>query len=129
VRVSEPSAAESDQPHASSETAVSIENAAFDQERSADQHQDDSEKAATTAPQPWAITLRGPDGHRYPPRHVRADIHHPDSFRAHLLAIARIETPANTDDGDNWISDYELEVAEPGGHEPKLVLRWLKNEN
>jgi integrase len=129
VRVSEPLAAESAQPHTSSETAISSGNAASGCERSADQRQDDSEKAVTTAPQPWAITLCGPDGHRYPPRHVRADIHHPDSFRAHLLAIARIETPANTDDGDNWISDYELEVAEPAEREPKLVLRWLKNES
>jgi integrase len=74
----------------------------------------------------WAITLRGPDGRRYPPRHVREDISDPDSFRAHLVAIARVETPENTDGGEGWIGDYELEVREPGQeHEdPVLTLRW-----
>ncbi|MGH3864697.1 MAG: tyrosine-type recombinase/integrase [Pseudonocardiaceae bacterium] len=105
VRVSEPLAAESVQPHTS------------------------SENAATTVPQLWAITLRGPDGRRYPRRHVRANIAQPESFRAHLLAIARIEMPTDTDDSDSWIGDYELEVAEPAEHEPKLVLRWQKNES
>jgi hypothetical protein len=62
-------------------------------------------------------------GHRYPPRHARADIGQPDSFRAHLLGIARIETQADTGDSDSWISDYELEAAETTGQEPKLVLR------
>lgn len=128
ARVNTPLPTESIQPHTSSETALSIRNTAFESERSTDQHRDDSENTTTTAPQLWAITLRGPDGHRYPPRHVQADIHHPDSFRAHLLAIARIETPADTDDSDHWINNYELEVAEPTGGEPKLILRWQKNE-
>ncbi|MGB6162185.1 MAG: tyrosine-type recombinase/integrase [Pseudonocardiaceae bacterium] len=105
VRLSEPLAAEPAQPYTS------------------------SENAATTVTQLWAITLRGPDGRRYPRRHVRANIDQPESFRAHLLAIARIEISADTDDGESWIGDYELEVAEPAEHEPKLVLRWQKNES
>jgi integrase len=80
-------------------------------------------------PQLWSITLRGPDGRRYPARHVCEDIARPDSFRAHLLAIARIERPMDTDHGEDWIGDYELELREPGKeHEdPKLTLRWQKN--
>ena len=128
VRIIKPVPAESVTPHTSHETTDTIGNTAFNRERTAGQHHDDSENATTTTPQLWAITLRGPDGHRYPPRHVRADIRHPDSFRPHLLAIARIETPADTDDGDHWISNYELEIAELGEREPKLVLRWQKDE-
>jgi hypothetical protein len=78
------------------------------------------------ASQLWAITVRGPDGRRYPVRHVCEDINQPDSFRSHLLAIARIERPGNTDQGESWIGDYELEIREPGKeHEnPKFTLRW-----
>jgi DNA-binding transcriptional regulator YhcF (GntR family) len=85
-----------------------------------------SESATTAAPRLWAITVRGPDGRRYPVRHVRADINRPDAFRTHLLAIARIERPADTDSGESWIGDYELEIREPGKeHEdPKFTLRW-----
>lgn len=74
----------------------------------------------------WALTLRGPDGQRYRPRHVREDITDPDSFRAHLVAIARVEAPEETDGGEGWIGDYELEVREPGHEheEPLLTLRW-----
>lgn len=74
----------------------------------------------------WAITLRGPGGRRYPARHVCADLNRPDAFRAHLLAIARIEEPKSTNGSDGWIGDYELEVREFGqGHtEPMLTLRW-----
>jgi hypothetical protein len=42
------------------------------------------------------------------------DINRPDSFRAHLLAIARIERPMDTDGGESWIGDYELEIREAG---------------
>jgi hypothetical protein len=78
------------------------------------------------APQLWVITVRGPDGHRYPVRHVCEDISRPGVFRAHLLAIARMERPMETDRGESWIGDYELEIREPGKeHEdPKLALRW-----
>jgi hypothetical protein len=77
-------------------------------------------------PRYWAITLRGPDGRRYPPRHVREDIHDPDAFRAHLVAIARIEALEETDGGEGWIGDYELELREPGHdhQDPLLRLRW-----
>jgi DNA-binding transcriptional regulator YhcF (GntR family) len=128
ARISEAVPAESVAPHTSRETVDNIANTTFDHERAADQHHDDSENATTAAPQLWAITLRGPNGHRYPSRHVGADIHQPDSFRPHLLAIARIETPADTDDSEHWISNYELEIAELAGREPKLVLRWQKDE-
>jgi integrase len=108
----------------SGEDSHNRNNMAHNHECVADQHQDDSKNATKTAPQLWEITLRGPDGRRYPRRHVCADINQPDSFRGHLLSIARIETPTETDDGDSWVSDYELEIAQPGGYEPKLVLRW-----
>ena len=83
-------------------------------------------ETVTAVPQLWAITVRGPDGRRYPARHVCEDISRPDSFRPHLLAIARMERPTETDRGESWIGDYELEIREPGkGHEaPKFTLRW-----
>ena len=45
---------------------------------------------------------------------------------AHLLAIARMERPTETDRGEGWIGDYELEIRAPGKeHEdPKFTLRW-----
>lgn len=87
---------------------------------------DSIEETAVAAPQLWAITVRGPDGRRYAARHVCEDINRPDSLRAHLLAIARIECPMDTDRGESWIGDYELEVREPGkdDEDPKLTLRW-----
>jgi hypothetical protein len=74
----------------------------------------------------WAIIVRGPDGSRYPVRHVCEDINRPDAFRVHLLAIARIERPGDADSGESWIGDYELEIHEFGKeHEaPKFTLRW-----
>ncbi|MGH3978217.1 MAG: hypothetical protein ACRDRZ_04330 [Pseudonocardiaceae bacterium] len=73
--------------------------------------------------------MRGPDGRRYPPRHVKEDLDQPDSFRPHLLAIARMEDTLRTDSGENWIGEFELEVREPGKEhkEPQLTLRWQKN--
>lgn len=84
-------------------------------------------EAATASPQLWMITVRCPDGHRYPARHVCEDISRPDSFRAHLLAIARMERPTETDRGESWIGDYELEIREPGkeNEDPKFTLHWL----
>lgn len=83
-------------------------------------------EATTASPQLWTITVRGPDGRRYPVRHVCEDIGQPDSFRAHLLAIARMERPTETDRGESWIGDYELEIREPGKEQedPKFTLRW-----
>jgi integrase len=88
--------------------------------------QQNTDETVTATPRLWAITVRGPDGRRYPARHVCEDISRPDSFRAHLLAIAKLERPMETDCGENWIGNYELEIREPGKeHEdPKLTLRW-----
>ncbi|HKR51766.1 MAG TPA: tyrosine-type recombinase/integrase [Pseudonocardiaceae bacterium] len=88
--------------------------------------QSGSDKTVAAAPQLWTITVRGSDGCRYPARHVCEDIGRPDSFRAHLLAIARIERPRDTDPGESWIGDYELEIREPGKESgnPKFTLRW-----
>jgi integrase len=88
--------------------------------------QQNTDETVTATPRLWAITVRGPDGRRYPARHVCEDISRPDSFRAHLLAIAKLERPMETDCGENWIGNYELEMREPGKeHEdPKLTLRW-----
>jgi integrase len=82
--------------------------------------------AVVAAPQLWMITVRGPDGRRYPARHVCEDISQPDSFRVHLLAIARMERPTKTDRGESWIGDYELEIREPGKEhqDPMFTLRW-----
>jgi hypothetical protein len=87
---------------------------------------DGGETTAIAPPQLWALTVRGPDGRRYPVRHVCEDINRPDSFRPHLLAIARIERPGDTDRSESWIGDYELEIREPSkAHEnPKFTLRW-----
>lgn len=76
------------------------------------------------APEQWQITLRGPDGRRYRPRHVWEDVEDPEQFRGHLLAIARIEDPMETDSGENWVGNYELEVAKEGEAEPRFVFRW-----
>jgi len=83
-------------------------------------------QTAMAAPQLWMVTVRGPDGRRYPARHVCEDISQPDSFRAHLLAIARMEQPTETDRGESWIGDYELEIRQPGKEQqnPLLTLRW-----
>jgi integrase len=89
-------------------------------------YQQNTDDIVTAEPRLWAITVRGPDGRRYPARHVCEDISRPDSFRAHLLAIAKIEQPMETDRSEKWIGNYELEIREPGkDHEdPKLTLRW-----
>jgi integrase/DNA-binding transcriptional regulator YhcF (GntR family) len=88
--------------------------------------QEDGIEEIAVVPQLWAITVRGPDGRRYPARQVCEDINRPDLLRAHLLAIARIECPTDTDRSESWIGDYELEVREPGkeDEDPKLTLRW-----
>lgn len=74
----------------------------------------------------WSATLRGPGGARYDPRVVKGDIADPDSFRDHLLGIARMEDPDRTDSGDSWIGLYELELV-PVGEDPPppaIRLRW-----
>jgi integrase len=75
----------------------------------------------------WAVTLRGPEGRRYPARVVRADVSDPDSFRPHLVGIARVEASADTGEGESWIGAYELEVRATdanGGDVASLILRW-----
>jgi hypothetical protein len=75
----------------------------------------------------WSVTLRGPNCRRYPPRVVQASIDNPESFRSHLVGIARIEEPSETDAGEQWIEKYELEVRKLGTGEnsPALaILRW-----
>lgn len=75
----------------------------------------------------WEVVARrGCDGQRFPGRHVTEDIDKPARFREHLLAIARIEDPASTDSGTDWIDGYELEVLDPDqpGRGPLRVLRW-----
>jgi hypothetical protein len=56
---------------------------------------------------------------------VRAILEDPDTFRPHLVGIARIEVdelPAATAE---WISGYELEVRRPADDGPPVVvLRW-----
>ncbi|WP_308252108.1 tyrosine-type recombinase/integrase [Pseudonocardia sp. KRD291] len=73
----------------------------------------------------WAVTLRGPGGHRFPQRIVTGSLADPGGFRGHLLAIARIEDPENTDVGDDWIGNYEIEAVpiDAAGKQP-IVLRW-----
>jgi len=55
---------------------------------------------------------------------VAANLDDPSSFRPHLLGIARVEVPERTGESENWIGDFELEVAEPDSAEPVLTLRW-----
>lgn len=79
------------------------------------------------APQLWTVVLRrGHDGKRYRARHVTEDLERPERFREHLLAIARIEDPAETGSGDRWIGEFELEVHDPEAPNagPVRVLRW-----
>jgi hypothetical protein len=58
----------------------------------------------------WTITLRGPGGRTYPPRHVVESVNRLDTFRAHLLSIARMELAADSRGAPDWIGDFELEV-------------------
>jgi integrase len=74
----------------------------------------------------WEVVVRGPEGRRYAPRHVNADLGEPERFRRHLLAIARMEAPAATDAGEGWIGEFELEVFDAAhtAQGPLRVLRW-----
>ena len=77
----------------------------------------------TTPTTLWSVTLRGPGG-RYPPRVVSGSIADPAAFRPHLVGIARMEAPEITDDSEEWIGRFELEIAEVGSDQPTLTLRW-----
>lgn len=73
----------------------------------------------------FSVAVRGPDGRRYPPRVVAGTLADPGTFRDHLLGIARIEDPENTDDGETWIGRYEIEVVPLAARdEQPLVFRW-----
>jgi len=74
----------------------------------------------------WEIVVRGPDGRRYPARHVTADLGQPDQFRRHLVAIARIEAPEAVGAGESWVAAFELDVLDPDdpARGPVRVLRW-----
>ena len=76
----------------------------------------------------WEIVVRGPDGRRYPARHVTADLSQPEQFRRHLVSIARMEAPdaASVGAGKTWVGDFELEVLDPDDQArgPVRVLRW-----
>ncbi len=75
--------------------------------------------------QMWSVTLRGPAVMSSVPRLVRASLDDPDTFRPHLIGIARIDAPKFTDDGDGWVSGYELEVRKPDEDEGRaIILRW-----
>lgn len=82
------------------------------------------------APEYWQVVLRGPDG-SYPPRTVKVDIDQPDRLKPHMVAIARLVDPKNTDTGENWIDRYELAVFERGARidrdQPKFCFRWSKD--
>lgn len=72
------------------------------------------------------MTLRGPDGRRYPSRVVSGSLSDPDGFRSHLLGIARIEDPEHADAGEGRVNRYELEVAplDPESDRSPVTLRW-----
>jgi DNA-binding transcriptional regulator YhcF (GntR family) len=93
----------------------------------ADVSTDCQESAAEAATQYWSVTLRGPNGHRYPARLVRANLDDPDSFKPHLLGIAQMEVPEHVNCEPSWIDDYELEVRAPGAAAEmpaSATLRW-----
>lgn len=81
---------------------------------------------ARPTPTYFMVTLRGPDGRRFPPRLVPGDLADPAAFRAHLVGIARMEAPELTDDSDGWVGAFELEVARPeaAAGTPAMTLRW-----
>jgi integrase/DNA-binding transcriptional regulator YhcF (GntR family) len=71
----------------------------------------------------WSVTLRGPNGYRFAPRLVRGNLAEPDSFRPHLVGIAKIEAPGTKELWD----DYELEIRVPGTapeSPASATLRW-----
>ena len=71
------------------------------------------------------MTLRGPDGRRYPPRMVPANLADPGTFRSHLMGIARLEAPTLSPADQDWIGEFELEITDPAipGSSP-IRMRW-----
>lgn len=72
----------------------------------------------------WSVTVRGPDGKRFESRLVHATIDDPESFRAHLVGIARGECPNLPAEASGWISEYEVEIRDPRSDETATILRW-----
>lgn len=77
------------------------------------------------AAEEWQVTVRGPDGWSEP-RTVVEDIDYPTNWRHHLLAIARMNDPMNTDGGEAWIGLFELEVRRPGHVQIERIFRWAE---
>ncbi|MGD9530039.1 MAG: tyrosine-type recombinase/integrase [Pseudonocardia sp.] len=112
---------------AESAVLVGLDDAAPAPELAVSAERPDAAPPAAPAASPvtfCSITLRGPDGRRYPARMVPGSLTNPGAFRTHLLGIARIEAPERTDAGEAWIGDFELEVAEIGTDRPPVALRW-----
>lgn len=74
------------------------------------------------------MTLRGPDGRRYPARLVKANLADPTSFHQHLLGIAQIEVADVASAGQRWPADYELEIRSPADGQDKPPLLTLRGE-
>ncbi|WP_224401813.1 tyrosine-type recombinase/integrase [Pseudonocardia sp. ICBG1034] len=72
----------------------------------------------------FSVVVRGPDGRRYSPRVVTGSLANPETFRAHLLGIVRMEDPDNSDDGESWIGRYEVEVSPLATSDSAVVFRW-----
>lgn len=81
--------------------------------------------AASLDTQFWSVTVRGAHGALSAPRMVRASLADPESFRRHLVGIARAEWPALTTARETeWIGEHEIDVRVPGADAPTAILRW-----
>lgn len=73
----------------------------------------------------WSVTVRGAAGALSAPRMVRASLADPESFRCHLVGIARAEWPSLTLSHEaEWIGEHEIDVRAPGADTPAAILRW-----
>ncbi|MFC4945651.1 tyrosine-type recombinase/integrase [Pseudonocardia sp. GCM10023141] len=73
----------------------------------------------------WTVVVRGPRGFESRPRHVRASLDDPDSFRPHLVGILRIERDVELSASEERSSEYELEVRRSSDDAtPIITLRW-----
>jgi integrase len=81
--------------------------------------------AGTEGTQFWSVTVRGVDGALSAPRMVRASLSDPESFRRHLVGIARAEWPSLTRSRETeWIGEHEIDVRAPGTDIAVAILRW-----
>jgi DNA-binding transcriptional regulator YhcF (GntR family) len=72
----------------------------------------------------WSVVVRGPGGTSSAPRLVSGSLSDPDSFRAHLVGMTRLEAKAPLPADERWVVQYELEVHQLEGGAPTAVLRW-----